>query len=273
MKWFRFYSDALDDPKVQRLPDYLFKRWVNLLCLANEGEPRGVLPSIEDIAFRLRISADEAAETVAELSRRGLLDDNDETLHPHNWENRQRRSDDVAARVQKHRAKQEGPVTAPVTDNVTETPQRRLDTDTDTDADPEERKTTEPARARATVALDTPYAVFSAFLEEIGTYEADVAPAWKKKQLGVAKRLVEQGFGADKVRRYVRYMRSETWRTSPFDLFTVEKGIGTWEANGSPTVAEARASPNGRRRNEPDYSGIEEFSRRMDAIEAEGRVK
>jgi len=33
--WFRFYNDALDNPKVQLLPSDLFKTWVNLLCIAS----------------------------------------------------------------------------------------------------------------------------------------------------------------------------------------------------------------------------------------------
>ena len=57
MKWFRFYADALDDPKVQRLPPPIFKTWVNLLCLASKNE--GNLPSAEECAFALRMSDED----------------------------------------------------------------------------------------------------------------------------------------------------------------------------------------------------------------------
>ena len=53
-RWFRFYDEALDDPKVQRLAPHLFKTWINLLCLASKED--GTMPSNDDIAFRLRIS-------------------------------------------------------------------------------------------------------------------------------------------------------------------------------------------------------------------------
>jgi len=104
MMWFRFYSGALDDPKVQRLTGDLFKVWVNLLCLANESEERGTLPSNDDIAFRLRLDDQQAADALRVLIRAGLLDqDEDGALHIHGWEARQKKSDDVTARVHKHR--------------------------------------------------------------------------------------------------------------------------------------------------------------------------
>ena len=121
MKWFRFYSEAMNDPKVQRLPAPMFKHWVNLLCLANEQEPRGTLPAVDDIAFVLRLNKQATESVLRELESQGLLDrQEDGSLQPHNWEARQRtKSDDVAARVKAHREKQVGNVTTNVTDNVT----------------------------------------------------------------------------------------------------------------------------------------------------------
>ena len=46
-KWFRFYGDALNDPKVQMLPPETFKSWVNVLCLASQND--GVLGTIDEI--------------------------------------------------------------------------------------------------------------------------------------------------------------------------------------------------------------------------------
>ena len=83
--WLRLSDDVLDDPKVQKLPAPLFKIWVNLLCLANKGEQRGLLPDIESIAFRLRISDEEAEKAIATLTERGLLDTSEEGVSPHNW--------------------------------------------------------------------------------------------------------------------------------------------------------------------------------------------
>lgn len=106
MKWFRFYDEALDDPKVQRLPGDLFKLWVNLLCLASKNDERGVLPgSVEDIAWRLRVDIDWLRASIHTLQGQGLLDwvDDEKQYQPHNWQGRQYPSDDVTARVNKHR--------------------------------------------------------------------------------------------------------------------------------------------------------------------------
>lgn len=132
MRWFRFYSEALDDPKVQLLPPELFKVWVNLLCLANQSKERGQLPPLEECAFRLRLSDDDMRSAIAALAERGLLDfDGDGTsAGPHNWNGRQADSDNVAERVRRHRAQRSGNDAS----NVTETP---LDADTDSETEPE----------------------------------------------------------------------------------------------------------------------------------------
>ncbi len=121
MKWFRFYSEALHDPKVRRLPPALFKDWVLILCIASDGKPRGTLPPISDIAYHLSRSSEKVIVLLTDLKERGLLDAGDEKgIRPHNWNGRQFNSDNVTSRVRKHR---EG-----VARNVTETPP---DTDTE----------------------------------------------------------------------------------------------------------------------------------------------
>lgn len=101
-RWFRFYDEALDNPKVQRLAPHLFKTWVNLLCLASKDG--GKLPSNDDIAFRLRISVQDAAQQVEDLILAGLIDvDAARARAPHNWEDRQYASDSSAERTKKYR--------------------------------------------------------------------------------------------------------------------------------------------------------------------------
>lgn len=149
MNWFRFYSEVLHDPKVQRLPAELFRFWVNLLCLANEGKPRGLLPPVDDLAFALRIKSDRAGRMLGELVAAGLLDvSQDGAMTPHNWSSRQHKSDDVSERVKRWRERArdtlhddtpngDTDVTCNVTRNVTETPRGRADSETDTDSETE----------------------------------------------------------------------------------------------------------------------------------------
>jgi len=106
MKWFRLYTEALHDPKVQRLHPSIFKHWINLLCIANGNQERGILPPADDVAFALRIKPVEAEKVLARLERAGLLDhDESGRLFPHNWTERQPSSDVVSTRVQRHREK------------------------------------------------------------------------------------------------------------------------------------------------------------------------
>lgn len=90
MKWFRFYSEVLHDPKVRRLSDRRFRQWVNLLCIANASEPRGVLPPLSDLADLLRLPLAKAQAVLDDLSERGFLDATEGGLMPHNWPERQR---------------------------------------------------------------------------------------------------------------------------------------------------------------------------------------
>ena len=119
MKWFRFHTEALNDPKVQRLPAQLFRQWVNLLCVAaeREGDDWGTLPSVPALAYQLRKSETSTTVLLASLIAAGLIDDDGETYRIHNWDKRQYKSDDVTARVKRHR-KQDGNVSR----NGTETP-------------------------------------------------------------------------------------------------------------------------------------------------------
>lgn len=129
-RWFRYYDDALDDLKVQRLSGDLFKTWCNLLSLTSKND--GVLPSVDDIAFRLRISIQDAQHRVEDLILAGLLDvAPDQSVAPHNWSDRQYVSDSSAFRMQKLRKKKRSDVTC----DAAVTVQTRSEPDTETDTE------------------------------------------------------------------------------------------------------------------------------------------
>ena len=95
--WLRFYVRTLNNPKVQRLPSNIFKGWVNLLCLAKETD--GMLPTIEDISFRLRLSKSKSEGLINTLKTNGLIDGN----KLHDWDDMQYPSDSSTERVKQHR--------------------------------------------------------------------------------------------------------------------------------------------------------------------------
>lgn len=114
-RWFRFYGDALNDPKVQSLPGELFKTWVNLLCVASKHD--GKLPVNGELAYLLRRRSDHLQRDINTLVERGLLDLVGDQMEPHNWPERQYKSDVSAPRVRLHRERKRN-----VTHTVTETP-------------------------------------------------------------------------------------------------------------------------------------------------------
>jgi hypothetical protein len=103
MLWFRYYVEALNDPKVQLLSPEQFKFWVNCLCVARQNN--GLLPDVAGLAFQLRMDSTKAEAAVQDLTRSGLLDRDGNILTPHNWNVRQYQSDVSTARVKRHRSK------------------------------------------------------------------------------------------------------------------------------------------------------------------------
>lgn len=130
-RWFRLYDDVLNDPKVQRLSGDTFKFWINMLCIASKNG--GVLPSIEDMAFALRVSNDVCSSLIDELKTCGLIDGG-KRLVPHGWEKRQYKSDTSTDRVKRFRERSRN-----VTETVSETAPD-TDTETDTETDKNQKK-------------------------------------------------------------------------------------------------------------------------------------
>lgn len=118
-RWFRLYADAMRNPKVAKLTDWEFRWWVNLLSVAAEND--GVIPPAEDVKHILKVRLDHAYRALNALITAGLIDALDGHYVPHNWKQRQYKSDTSTARVKKHREKRNVSETAPDTETDTET--------------------------------------------------------------------------------------------------------------------------------------------------------
>lgn len=99
--WFRFYNDAVNDPKVQRLKPQLFKFWINILCLASKNS--GAIPQIEDISFSIRLGQEAVEEHINALIANKLIHKTNHGFEPHNWDTRQYKSDGSTERVKRFR--------------------------------------------------------------------------------------------------------------------------------------------------------------------------
>lgn len=123
-RWWRAYDEAVDDPKLQRISDKLFRGWFNVCCITSQNG--GGLPSFEDIAFKLRCSPAKAEALVRELVAAGLVDETEGKFAPHNWDGRQFKSDTSTERVKRFR-KRERNVSETKNGNAPDTEQNRTD--------------------------------------------------------------------------------------------------------------------------------------------------
>lgn len=100
MDWFRMYSEFASDPKVQSMSEAMQRRLTMLFCLRG-GETLHTLDD-EELAFALRIDADELQRTKEVFIKKGFIDDAWALL---NWDKRQFVSDSSKERVAKYREK------------------------------------------------------------------------------------------------------------------------------------------------------------------------
>lgn len=129
--WFRFYSEFSHDPKVQMMSEAMQRRYIMIMCLRCSNDL--VTLHETEIAFHLRITDEELAETKALFIAKGFIDDKWNLL---NWDKRQFKSDSSAERVARHRENKKKAGNADVT--LQQRQSNALDTDKDTDK--EERK-------------------------------------------------------------------------------------------------------------------------------------
>ncbi len=144
-QWFRMYSEFATDAKVQMLSEAMQRRYLMLMCLRCSNAL--VTLHDEEIAFQLRISDEELAETKALFIKKGFIDSAWNLL---NWEKRQFASDSSKERVAKHRALQKKKQEQAGNDDVTLQKQKANGLDTDTDTDKEEAKASLPASPQQT---------------------------------------------------------------------------------------------------------------------------
>lgn len=140
MKWFRLWHDMIDNPKIQNLPNKLFKAYINTLCIASANDPRGSLPNLTKYAFKMRVKPGEAKKILEELENLRLVSNANSIFFIHDWDEHQKNSDDIAVRVQRHREKSNVTGSVTETENVTETPLNNKDKERRGEEKEEERR-------------------------------------------------------------------------------------------------------------------------------------
>jgi len=72
--WIKLYHEILDDPKMGRLPDNLWRRFIECCLLAGDLQMDGRLPPMHDIAWRLRVEEETLRGEFDHMARIGLVD-------------------------------------------------------------------------------------------------------------------------------------------------------------------------------------------------------
>lgn len=131
--WFRMFTEARNDSKLDALNDREFRIWWKLLCLAAEGEERGTVDYIdpEFVAMELRIGADELDSAISRMMRLRLLERSESKVTFPSFASRQYEKpsdlpDATRERQRKSRANKRGhAVLRPVTRDVTPSEQNK----------------------------------------------------------------------------------------------------------------------------------------------------
>jgi DnaD/phage-associated family protein len=192
--WIKLYLEILNDPKMSRLSDRLFRRTIELFLIAGSNDRSGVLPPVADIAWQLRQPLQKITSDLQSLQDVGILTQENGDWTVTNFELRQSPAD-AKERVRRYREArkqeqyqplQDNDVTQNVTksyNNVTTAETNRYtdtDTDTDTETDSENRTETEAeAEQNSTAALDALPELFRLYENEIGILTAFIADAIK----------------------------------------------------------------------------------------------
>lgn len=95
MKWFRFWTEILDDPKIGRLADDEYRAFTYLLAMAAEEEKEGIIPFDPGaIAWRTRLPVDLVNRAIEKLQQLDIISQNGNGWKFIHWTKRQFKSDD-----------------------------------------------------------------------------------------------------------------------------------------------------------------------------------
>jgi hypothetical protein len=104
MRWFRLWSELIDDPKICNMDEKTFRIFILLMCLAAEREKNGEIDlSEKDVAWRLRIAGNALTRARRKLEALSILLNDNGNMTFLNWEKRQFRSDCSTERVKRFR--------------------------------------------------------------------------------------------------------------------------------------------------------------------------
>ena len=126
MRWFRLYTEIIDDPKIAKMNDSQFRIFIYLLAVASEHEKDGLIAlSLDELAWRIRQPKLRLLNALRYLEEVRIIACYDEGVELINWNKRQFKSDNVTERTKRSRERSR--------ERLPERHQSRADTETETE--------------------------------------------------------------------------------------------------------------------------------------------
>ena len=203
--WIKLYHEILHDPKMGRLPDKLWRRFIELCLLAGEYDQDGVLPPLEDIAWTLRLDDAELQSDLDALLACGMVMADDGLLVVTNFSKRQAAipGAERVARYRERQRKEHYYCNESLQDTAAI---RYADTDTDTDTDTDQ----ETDNRQETGAPAPDVAAVVAVLSEFGFAVPEVIARETRLPPDAVRSWCEDGLQkAQKLKNWQGYVRSQ----------------------------------------------------------------
>ena len=103
-QWIKLHIEILDDPKMGRMPDRLFRRTIELFLLAGTCDNNeGILPPVEDMAWLLRIDEATLLEDLMSLQKLNIVHEEEPGVWVVTHFAERQDADTSAERVARHR--------------------------------------------------------------------------------------------------------------------------------------------------------------------------
>jgi hypothetical protein len=163
--WIKLYHEILDDPKMGRLSDALYRRVIELFLIAGDYDKEGLLPSVSDIAWRLRIPEDILVSQFAELRDFGILSIDDQGCWFVTHFSDRQSADSISQRVRRHRVslhKKEYYGYGKRNENVTK---RYTDVDIDKEVDKEKKENSDEEEEKSSFICSPDEELVKTFIE------------------------------------------------------------------------------------------------------------
>lgn len=164
--WLKLYIEILDDPKMATMPDRVWRRTIELFLVAKRMNKDGHLPDTRQVAWLLRMSADELEHDLRQIASTGIIEQEVGGWFIPNFSKRQAAVGDAERKAQERARKQSQQYYDDVTSQSRNVTQRTEDRRQSTEAETE-------TKAEAEQSARDPFSTMQSTIERLTGYPAN----------------------------------------------------------------------------------------------------